>query len=138
MCCERSQVRADTTATHGEQGTGPSANNMSYCVHHQANNMVCTTGASREEKKSGKVRICADSKKLSEEVKRETFILPTIYDVTSKLTGATIFTYTDAASGFYQIPLHDDSQELTTVDKSYKWSTSWVHTYQTYTASPVL
>ena len=65
-------------------------------------------------KKSGNGRICVDLKKLNDEVKRETFILSTIDDVTSKLTGATVFTSIDAASGFYQIPLYEDSQELTT------------------------
>ena len=47
-------------------------------------------------------------------MKRETFVQPTIDDVTSKLTGATVFTSIDPASGLYQIPLHKDSQELTT------------------------
>ena len=36
-------------------------------------------------KKLGKVRTCVDLKKLNEEVKRETFVLPTIDDITSKL-----------------------------------------------------
>jgi hypothetical protein len=35
-------------------------------------------------KKLGKIRICVDLKRLNQEVKRETFILPTIDDVTSK------------------------------------------------------
>ena len=65
-------------------------------------------------KKSEKVRICVDLKKINREVKRETFILLTVDNITSKLTGATVFTSIDAASSFYQIPLHDDSQQLTT------------------------
>ena len=65
-------------------------------------------------KKSGKVRLCVDLKRLNKTVKREQFILPTLEDVTSKLSGAKVFTSIDAASGFYQIPLHEDSQELTT------------------------
>ena len=36
-------------------------------------------------KKSGNVCICVDLNKLNEEVKRETFVLPTIHDITSKL-----------------------------------------------------
>ena len=59
-------------------------------------------------KKSGKVRLCVDLKRLNQTVKREQFILPTLQDVTSKLSGATVFTSIDAASGFYQIPLHKD------------------------------
>ena len=59
-------------------------------------------------KKSGKVRLCVDLKWLNQTVKREQFILPTQQDVTSKLSSATVFTSIDAASGFYQIPLHED------------------------------
>ena len=59
--------------------------------------------------KSRKVRICVALKKLNEQVKRETFVLSTIDDVTSELTGATVFISIDAASGFYQIPLHEDN-----------------------------
>ena len=65
-------------------------------------------------KKSGQVRICVDLKRLNAAVKRERYILPTIEDVTSKLSGAAMFSCLDAASGFYQIPLHEESQELTT------------------------
>ena len=64
--------------------------------------------------KSGKVRIYVDLKTRIEELKRETFILPTIDGVTSKLSGATVFTSIDAASGFDQMPLHEVRQELIT------------------------
>ena len=47
-------------------------------------------------------------------MERERYILPTLQDLTSRLAGATVFSSLDAASGFYQIPLHEDSQELTT------------------------
>ena len=65
-------------------------------------------------KKSGSVRLCVDLKKLNVNVRRERFILPTLEDLTSKLSGATMFSCLDAASGFYQIPLDVESQELTT------------------------
>ena len=65
-------------------------------------------------KKSGAVRICVDLKRLNLSVERERYILPTLQDLTSRLAGATVFSSLDAASGFYQIPLHEDSQELTT------------------------
>ena len=65
-------------------------------------------------KKSGKVTLCVDLKKLNLAVGREQFILPTMEDVTSKLSGPTVFTSLNVASGFYQIPLHEDSEELTT------------------------
>lgn len=65
-------------------------------------------------KKNGKVRLCVDLKKLNANVKRERFILPTLEDLTSKLAGASRFSSLDAASGYYQIPLDEASQELTT------------------------
>ena len=65
-------------------------------------------------KKSGAVRICVDLKRLNLSVERERYILPTLQDLTSSLAGATVFSSLDAASGFYQIPLHEASQELTT------------------------
>ena len=65
-------------------------------------------------KKSGAVRICVDLKRLNLSVERERYILPTLQDLTSRLAGATVFSSLDAASGFYQIPLHEASQELTT------------------------
>ena len=42
-------------------------------------------------KKSGKVRLCVDLKKLNLSVKRERYALPTLEDVTSKLSGASVF-----------------------------------------------
>jgi transposase InsO family protein len=65
-------------------------------------------------KKNGKVRICVDLKKLNEQVKRERFILPTPEEITAELCGATVFSSLDAASGFFQIPLHSESSLLTT------------------------
>lgn len=65
-------------------------------------------------KKNGKVRICVDLKKLNEQVKRERFILPTPEEIIAELSGATVFSSLDAASGFFQIPLHSGSSRLTT------------------------
>lgn len=65
-------------------------------------------------KKNGKVRICVDLKKLNEQVKRERFILPTPEEITAELSGATVFSSLDAASGFFQIPLHSECSLLTT------------------------
>ena len=65
-------------------------------------------------KKSGKVRLCVDLKKLNVNVRRERYILPTLEDLTSRLAGSTVYSSLDAASGFYQIPLDEASQGLTT------------------------
>jgi hypothetical protein len=65
-------------------------------------------------KKNGSVCICVDLKRLNEGVKREHFMLPNLDDISPKLRGATVFSKLDASSGFYQIPLHPSSCELTT------------------------
>lgn len=65
-------------------------------------------------KKNGKVRICVDLKDLNKAVKRPHYSLPTFEDIAPKLAGSTVFTTLDAASGFWQIPLHEESQLLTT------------------------
>ena len=65
-------------------------------------------------KKSGKVRLCVDLKKLNVNVRRERYVLPTLDDLTSRLAGSTVYSSLDAASGFYQIPLDEASQGLTT------------------------
>ena len=65
-------------------------------------------------KKNGKVRICVDLKRLNENVKRERFILPTLDEILPKLAKGTVFSSLDAESGFWQIPLEENSARLTT------------------------
>ena len=65
-------------------------------------------------KKSGNVRICVDLKPLNEGVLRETYPIPPVDDTLAQLAGATIFSKVDANSGFWQIPLAEESQPLTT------------------------
>ena len=65
-------------------------------------------------KTNDKVRICVDLTKLNENVKRENYPLPTTDHLLAKLSGATVFTKLDCNSGFHQIPLAKESQQLTT------------------------
>ena len=65
-------------------------------------------------KPNGNVRICVDLKRLNDSVKREHFMLPNLDDIAPDLEGATVFSKLDASSGFYQIPLNEESRELTT------------------------
>lgn len=60
------------------------------------------------------VRCCADLRRLNQTVRGEKYILPTVEEILPRLAGSRVFTSLDAASGFYQIPLHKDSQKLTT------------------------
>ena len=65
-------------------------------------------------KSSGKVRICVDMKPLNENVMREFHPLPAVDETLAQLSGARIFTKLDANSGFWQIPLAQESRPLTT------------------------
>ena len=65
------------------------------------------------QKPSGKVRICVDLRKLNLCLKRETYPLPTFKEISAKFYGAKWFSKLDAASGFYQIPIEQNSSDLT-------------------------
>ena len=65
-------------------------------------------------KKSGQVRICVDYRVLNESVLREVHPLPTIDETLAQMAGAAMFSKLDANCGFWQIPLHENSQKLTT------------------------
>ena len=64
-------------------------------------------------KPNGSVRICVDLKRLNAHVKRENFPLPTVEDTLSKLGKSKIFSTLDTNSGFWQIPLSEESAKLT-------------------------
>ena len=67
-------------------------------------------------KQSGDVRICVDYVHLNRSVKREHITnFPQLHEeLCAKMQGAKFFTSLDAASGFWQIILADESSELTT------------------------
>ena len=65
-------------------------------------------------KKNGNIRICVDLKGLNKSIKRERYMLPTVDDIVPKLAGATMFSKLDAASGYWQLPLDEESALLTT------------------------
>lgn len=65
-------------------------------------------------KPNGNVRICVDVTKLNESVCHERRILPNVDERLAQLKGASIFSKLDATSGFWLIPLHIESETLTT------------------------
>ena len=65
-------------------------------------------------KPGGKVRICVDLTKLNESVKRKKHPLPTVELTLSQISGAKVFSKLDANAGFWQIPLAEESKQLTT------------------------
>ena len=66
------------------------------------------------EKPNGSLRICLDPRHLNKAIKREHFQLPTIEDITTRMANAKWFTKLDANRGYWQIPLDEESQVLTT------------------------
>ena len=61
-----------------------------------------------------KVGICVDYRKLNLSLKREVYYIPTFEELTHKLSGVTCMSKLDAASGFFQIPLEEESRDYTT------------------------
>ena len=66
------------------------------------------------EKPNGSLRVCLDPRQLNNAIKREHFQLPTIEDITTRMANAKWFTKLDANRGYWQIPLDEESQLLTT------------------------
>ena len=60
------------------------------------------------------VRICVDLTKLNESVRRERYEMPSVDYTLGQLAGAKIFSKLDANSGFWQVPLSEESTLLTT------------------------
>lgn len=65
-------------------------------------------------KSQGRVRICVDLTRLNESVCRERHQMPAVEQTLAQLAGARIFSKLDANSGFWQIPLSEESSKLTT------------------------
>lgn len=63
---------------------------------------------------SDKVRICVDLTQLNKAVKREVHPMPSVDESLSKLGQGKVFTKLDANSGFWQLPLDEQSRLLTT------------------------
>ncbi len=72
-----------------------------------------------EKPKSKKLRICLDPRPLNTAICREHFQLPTLEDIATRLTGARVFSKLDANHGYWQIPLSESSQLLTTFNSPF-------------------
>lgn len=66
------------------------------------------------EKSNGKLRICLDPRDLNTAIMREHYQLPTVDEITCRLSKAKYFTVPDASSGFWQLKLDDASSCLCT------------------------
>ena len=67
------------------------------------------------KKDSDNIRLCVDLTKLNKHVKRATYPMVTPYDAVSSISrGANFFTTLDAKTGYWQIPIAEEDQHLTT------------------------
>ncbi|XP_055911526.1 uncharacterized protein K02A2.6-like [Eupeodes corollae] len=66
------------------------------------------------KKANGKLRICLDPRNLNKAILRAHFVFPNIDEIKSKLSGSKYFSTLDANSGFWVIPLDDESSKLCT------------------------
>ena len=91
--------------------------NGSDCQSHSTNLVVCRYGG--RTKSSGAVKICVDLRPFNESVLRKPYSVPTVDETLAQLSRATVFSKVDANSGFWKIPLSEDSQQYTTFMSHY-------------------
>ena len=65
-------------------------------------------------KPDGAVRVCLDPRDLNEAIRREHFPMRTFEDVAARMPNAVLFSKFDATSGYWQLPLSNESSLLTT------------------------
>ena len=64
-------------------------------------------------KDGGSPRMCVDYRRLNKVLVQNSYPLPNINDILSSMQGAQYFSCLDLKSGYYQLPLHKDSQAKT-------------------------
>ena len=69
----------------------------------------CFAGIVPVLKPNGKVRICVDMTELNKAVQREVHPMASVDESLAKLGNSRIFSNVDANSGFWQIPLDEES-----------------------------
>ena len=69
--------------------------------------------------KLDKTRVCLDPTHLNQYIMREHYPMPTVEDVAACMLGATVFSCIAASSGYWQIPLDEESSYLTTYNNPF-------------------
>lgn len=68
------------------------------------------------KKPSGEDRLCIDYRQLNAVTVRHPYPMPVIEELLAKLAGHKYFSVLDFMSGYYQVPIHPDSQKYTLFD----------------------
>ncbi len=66
------------------------------------------------EKQSGELRICLDPQALNDCILSDKHVMPTVEELTARLSGSKYFATLDARAGFWQVKLDEESSFLTT------------------------
>ena len=64
-------------------------------------------------RRPGRTRICVDYRILNEVTVKDTYPLPLVDDLLDYVSGASVFSSLDLASGYWQVPVHPDDGEKT-------------------------
>lgn len=65
------------------------------------------------QKKTGKIRMCVDLRGPNKAVIVDSFMLPHMDELLAALKGSSVFNTIDLPNAYYQVPLHEDSSDLT-------------------------
>lgn len=71
------------------------------------------------EKKDGNLKIFLDPRELNKVLIQEKFLIPNIDELRSKFCDSKYFSVLDLSSGFWQVPLTDESAELCTFNSPF-------------------
>lgn len=66
-----------------------------------------------KKKKKNEIRICLDPKYLNEALIRKKYQMPTLEEILPELSHAKVFSLLDCKNGFLQVPLQEESRDLT-------------------------
>lgn len=71
------------------------------------------------EKSNGSLRVCLDPRDLNKVLVQEKYLIPNIDEIRSKFCGAKYFSVLDLSSGFWQVPLTEESSDLCTFNSPF-------------------
>jgi hypothetical protein len=77
------------------------------------------------EKSNKSLRICLDPRELNKYIEKDYYLIPTLEDLTSKLSGAAFFSVLDIKDGFWHVELDPESRKLCSFSSpfgNYEWN----------------